>query len=193
MYISKELQEKKREYRKRSNDDVNAFISYMKKNHKGIRWRKATNEEDAKKHIDIWIWLNKKWYSFDIKGRKKLNQKDSDYNDEAILLELLNVDGENGWLLGEEDLLAFRNKDDSFLIVDRLDLLEISYSKIDGWEKGFNKLREKFLENNGNIQEIPIKPRMKSPIYDTLFTRFRNLDIFLYVRREEVEEIELKI
>src|SRR6476661_9912238 len=81
---------------------------------------KATKNENQEKHYD----LECDGVKYDVKGQKKLNREDKDYSD-IVWLEFKNVRGNDGWLKGEADKIAFLH-DDKFLIVDRIKLRELS-------------------------------------------------------------------
>lgn len=69
---------------------------------------KATKREDTKKHIDFWWNSPKKGrIGIDAKGRKKDNRSDKKFNDDIQWIEMLNVNGEKGWVYGESEYIAF--------------------------------------------------------------------------------------
>lgn len=85
----------------------------------------STKYDDIKKHIDLY-WRPKdmnKWCSFDVKGQKKTNRSDTNYSTTNTWLEIKNVNGGIGSLLGEEHYLAFEVTD-RWLIARRKVLLE---------------------------------------------------------------------
>ena len=83
---------------------------------------KATEEEDIKQHWD---------YSFDgvktdIKSRRNMGMLNHG-DDRYTVLELVNRNGDKGWLFGEADEIAFEFTTsllDCFLIVPRLELVK---------------------------------------------------------------------
>ena len=73
----------------------------------------STKYEDISKHIDLW-WkpLDKdKWVSFDVKGLRKNKRYNNDFSYENTWLEVKNISGNPGSLLGEEIYMAFETKD----------------------------------------------------------------------------------
>ena len=73
--------------------------------------RRATEQEDMYKHIDLWV----SGLGVDVKGHRHNN---------CIWLELTNVHGNKGWLRGEATLIAFHFEDRNvFRVFFREDLL----------------------------------------------------------------------
>ena len=91
----------------------------------------STKQDDISKHIDLW-WKPKdkeNWVSFDIKGLRKNNRYDNNVSYENTWLEVKNISGNPGSLLGEEIYIVFEY-DDSWLISRREILLEKLRGKI---------------------------------------------------------------
>lgn len=83
-------------------------------------------KDDIKKHIDLWyISSNNKKVSFDVKGLRKKKRNDKNFSTEYTWLELKNVKGENGSLMGEQDYIVFEHID-KWLITRR----KVIYEKI---------------------------------------------------------------
>lgn len=174
--------------------DVKLFMDYLRDD-LGInfRYRYPSPHEDRRKHIDIFIIVDGKEYGVDVKGFKKLNRGDDKPCFEATFIELLNVEGKLGWTFGKEKYVAFRQEDDSFLIVDREKLVDLVLSKFSLSVEEFNELMRRFYQNNFNIPEIKIKPRIRKEniIYDTLFHRRDRGDCIFLIRTEELEKIKV--
>ena len=87
--------------------------------------KSASENDDKYKHIDVyWKPLDKElWYSFDVKALKKNNRSDNDISLENTWLEIKNVYGGPGSLLGQAHYMAFEY-DKSWLIVRRKELLD---------------------------------------------------------------------
>jgi hypothetical protein len=79
-----------------------------------------STEQDINEHWDVSI----DGVKFDIKGLKKVNRTDEEYNPDIHWVELENVHGNTGWLYGLADYIAFETKE-SWLIVDRLILINL--------------------------------------------------------------------
>jgi len=86
-------------------------------------FRKSTRDEQFR-HIDYHSYFG----TIDVKAKKRVNRGDSSYQDELIWLEFKNVQGREGWLCGETDIIAFERNDD-FVLVRRKRLLEMAMSK----------------------------------------------------------------
>lgn len=90
----------------------------------------ATKYEDMYKHIDVKIVINGDVYSYDVKGQKKVNRSDENYDSSICWLEFINVKQDYGWMYGKANYIAFEQSD-SWLIVDREELLKFIKTKID--------------------------------------------------------------
>ena len=174
--------------------DVQLFIDHLRDD-LGInfRYRYPSRNEDIHKHIDIFIIVDGEEYGVDVKGFKKVNRSDDKPCFEATLIELLSVKGKLGWAFGKEKYVAFRQEDNSFLIVEREKLADLALSKVSLSVEEFNELMRRFYQNNFNIPEIQIKPRMDKDniIYDTLFHRRDRGDCIFFIRTEELKKIKV--
>lgn len=94
--------------------------------------RKTTRNEDVKEHIDFW-WISDDGneYGFDVKGVKKNNRTDSKGNDTINWIELLNVQGNPGWVYGNAKYIAFLTHT-TVLYVPRKKLASYIEEKIKG-------------------------------------------------------------
>lgn len=88
-------------------------------------------QEDVKKHIDLWYVSpdNGKKSSFDVKGLRKNERVDNVVSTENTWLEFINVKGDNGSLMGEQDYIAFEGLD-KWYITRRKELYEQVCKKI---------------------------------------------------------------
>ena len=94
--------------------------SYFKKIalEKGLSIQEAS-EKQQKSHIDFIISDPKgKKYFLDVKSRKKTSRTSSFYRDDLVWIEFKNVAGNQGWLYGASDYIAFEREDD-FVVVPR--------------------------------------------------------------------------
>jgi hypothetical protein len=92
----------------------------------------ADKEEDMLEHWDVKgicavISLNS--LKFDIKGLKKTNRSDTQYQDEDAWVEGTAVDGKKGWLKGKADYIVFE-RNNNWLLVEREELLNFTTSKL---------------------------------------------------------------
>lgn len=95
----------------------------------GDCWR-STEEEDVKQHVDFWWDSPKKGViGIDVKGLNKSSRKDNKYDDTIHWLEIQNVQGNDGWLKGKAEYIAFKTTHD-IMFVKREKLLEFALDKI---------------------------------------------------------------
>lgn len=88
-------------------------------------FRKANREEQFR-HIDFFADFG----SIDVKAKKRINRNDTKEQDQLIWVEFVNVQGLDGWLRGQADIIAFeRNKD--FVLIKRNYLLGMCQVKCD--------------------------------------------------------------
>ena len=92
----------------------------------------ADKEEDIFEHWDVKgicavISLNS--LKFDVKGLKKTNRSDTQYQDEDAWVEGTAVDGKKGWLKGKADYIVFE-RNNNWLLVEREELLNFTTSKL---------------------------------------------------------------
>ncbi|NQZ74582.1 MAG: hypothetical protein HRT61_00460 [Ekhidna sp.] len=80
---------------------------------------KSSREDDINKHIDFYFGES----SVDVKGDNMLDE---------IWVEIKNVRGENGWLFGEAEWIAFDMPElQGFACVKRVDLVELVKEVVD--------------------------------------------------------------
>ena len=115
--------------------------------------RTASPHENMYRHIDFFITTPEgKRFSVDVKGMKKLNRSDDSPQDEWLFLEFKNVRGDNGWLYGKADFIAFEMKD-KFTFINRKLLVEIAEELVDMNAKVFRSSEAKYktyTRNNRN-------------------------------------------
>jgi hypothetical protein len=105
----------------------------------------ADKEEDIFEHWDVKgicavISLNS--LKFDVKGLKKTNRSDTQYQDEDAWVEGTTVDGRKGWLKGKADYIVFE-RNNSWLLVEREELLNFTTSKLK--ENNYKKGKGKYM------------------------------------------------
>lgn len=93
------------------------FVAGLLESECGGVCRKSTEEEDKKRHIDIW-WDSPKKGSIgiDVKGIKKKKWTDKDVDDSIHWIEIQGVSGLRGWIYGEMDYIAFVTKTDVIFV-----------------------------------------------------------------------------
>lgn len=87
----------------------------------GYKVRKATKEEQIS-HVDF-ILDAPEWHNIkvDVKARKKTSRRDKKFNDKWVWIEFKNVQGNDGWVYGGANFIAFERKED-FIIINRVTL-----------------------------------------------------------------------
>ena len=95
---------------------------------RGFNIQEATRHQNMHEHWDLSLdrWNDEDddlvYMMVDVKARKKTRRKDTQFNDEWIWLEFMNVQGRKGWLKGNATHIAFEREND-FVLVPRKDLL----------------------------------------------------------------------
>lgn len=95
----------------------------------GWRVSASSQDENIDEHWDFLIEKDGGSFKVEVKSKKRINRSDKDEQIALIWVELRNVKGKIGWLFGKADLIAFE-KEKSFLIVKRLDLLALVNKKV---------------------------------------------------------------
>ncbi len=95
----------------------------------------STSDEDKFEHWDIKI----DGVKYDIKGLKKISRNDHYTNENYHIVEITNVNGDNGWLYGQSDKIAFETMN-YWIIVDTIKLQEFISNKVT--KKSVNSLDE---------------------------------------------------
>lgn len=106
------------------------FVMDAVKHTLGGEVERSTKYEDINKHVDFW------WYSprkgrigIDVKGLNKNKRGDNEYDDSIHWLELQNVKGNDGWLKGKAEYIAFRTNT-NIIFVNREKLLNFALESI---------------------------------------------------------------
>jgi len=92
----------------------------------------APGECDRNEHWDFLIERGNQKFKVDVKARKRIGRRDSEFQDDWIWIELHSVrKNDAGWLYGgSSDLIAFETKD-SFVMVRRTDLMRLVEELVD--------------------------------------------------------------
>jgi len=96
------------------------FVQVMKG--EGNTVGKSTKNQDMFEH---WDYLINDLHRVEVKGRKKRKRHDSKPDDEIIYVEFSNVRGNDGWIYGKADYVAFE-RPEGFLIVPRKKLVDLA-------------------------------------------------------------------
>ena len=95
----------------------------------------SSNEENMKEHFDLTVHTK-----IDVKGLKKLKRSDNETNENFHIIELMNVNGDTGWLYGEGvEYFAFELKE-YWIVVEKESLQKFIA------EKCKDKISSKFIE-----------------------------------------------
>ena len=101
--------------------------------------------EDMNLHVDFWWDSPKKGrIGIDVKGMNKSNRKDSEYDDTIHWLEIQNVNGNDGWLKGKADYIAFKTSD-RIIFVNREKLLNFALEAIKDKEVVYDTPKECYV------------------------------------------------
>jgi hypothetical protein len=90
----------------------------------------STEHDDIHKHIDRHVDLYNNKFSVDVKSAKATN-RGGVITIDHVWVEFKNVQGNNGWLYGEEDFLAFETNKHKFVLVGRKLLAEFCETSVD--------------------------------------------------------------
>ena len=92
----------------------------------------ATERENIDDHWDYRIIKGTERYRVEVKSMKKLSRSDNAVQDTWTWIELHGVrENDGGWLFaGKSDIIAFE-KNDSFILVKRVDLIRVISSIVD--------------------------------------------------------------
>ena len=122
---------------------------------------KSSDREDIKDHIDFWVVKGDKRHSFDVKSTAYRR---------CIWLEIQNVQGNDGWLKGKAEYIAFNMIEDGcFATVKREDLLdwweknvsdEFVNDRRDAYKKQYNR-----EDNNEIISKVYLEDLQSLPFY----------------------------
>lgn len=142
--ISRKLNETVKQYYLKGRIDED-FVRDAIKYTLGGETKRATREDDIKKHVDFWWDSPKKGViGIDVKGLNKSNRADSVYDNNIHWLELQNVQGKDGWLKGEAKYIAFKTNE-RIIFVDREKLLKFALEAIKGKDVVYDTPKECYV------------------------------------------------
>lgn len=141
-----------------------AFMEIAKK--KGCYIKSfAPNTLEQKRHSDILLDFNGREVRVDVKAVKSISRGEDD-SKLPIWIEFMNVAGNNGWIQGGADFLAFEMPD-HFMIIKRESLL-------------------KWCKENINFDKIVSSSKLA---YKKVYRRFRRKDLIAYVFRDDISHL----
>ena len=127
--VIKQLSEITKEYYKNGLIDED-FVMDAVKHTLGGEVERSTKYEDINKHVDFWWDSPRKGrIGIDVKGLNKNKRGDNEYDDSIHWLELQNVKGNDGWLKGKAEYIAFRTNT-NIIFVNREKLLIFALESI---------------------------------------------------------------
>ncbi len=125
------------------------------KNLKNPVW--ANNQQDMFEHWDVQGIFNNKLLKFDVKGMKKKNRWDNNFQDDVAWIEGTNVRGNPGWIKGKADRIVFE-RDNYWLIVNREELFNFVFNKLKENNYATGKSIYKIYQREGRLDKITMVP-----------------------------------
>lgn len=137
----------------------------------------ATRDQDKFEHWDMKGNLvgDTRSFKFDVKGLKKFNRRDPDYQDKMMLVEYQNITGGPGWVKGQSDWIPQKRLIYPWMVVRREPLWNYLESKLE--ERNYAPTTRQWFE-----------PKEPYAVYDRKF--FGNDDRFVWVPYEDIEKLE---
>jgi hypothetical protein len=96
-------------------------LNYLKRDESIVNH--PTELQDMYEHWDIELLDTDLKGKYDVKALRKVNRHDSQADPTIQWIELLNVNGNKGWLFGRADYIVFEHEKD-WVIVKRKDLID---------------------------------------------------------------------
>jgi hypothetical protein len=123
-------------YSKRIGDTgESAFLKFA--NELGWKCRKSTQSQDMREHIDYFVDIGGAEMSVDVKGLKRSAISGK------VLIEILNVNGDHGWLFGRAEVLAFQSES-GFILIEREKLCAYICRKMGDVSRGLDSSLRSF-------------------------------------------------
>lgn len=139
------------------------FVMKLTKEKWGGIVRKALPKEDWYDHIDF-FWKaddDSEEIGFDVKGLRKHNRSDKDFNDTITWIELTNVKGFKGSIYGKAKYLAFITND-SIIYIPREKIITFVEEKIKGKETVHTCPNECYIPyNRKNRKDLIVKVKIE--------------------------------
>lgn len=85
---------------------------------KGWKVSNANRFQNIYEHWDLRCCKGNQSLTVDVKCRKKIKRSDEYPQDERFWVEFINVNGDNGWLVGKADFIAFE-VEHGFVVIPR--------------------------------------------------------------------------
>lgn len=113
----------------------------------------ANWEDDIKHHIDLYWNYQSVLYKIDVKSMKKIDRKDSNPDENYHWIELQNVNGDKGWLFGDQDYIAFETED-YWILVTPNRIKNLLNKKIQNWDETQDKVPYRVYRRRNRIDKI---------------------------------------
>jgi len=121
------------------------FVMNAVKHTLGGEVERSSKHEDVYEHIDFWWDSPRKGrIGIDVKGLNKNKRGDTKYDDSIHWLELQNVQGNDGWLKGNAEYIAFKTNR-NIIFVNRKKLLDFATEAIKNKEVVYDTPRECYV------------------------------------------------
>lgn len=95
----------------------------------GLKVEVANSYQEKVEHFDFIITDKREW-KVEVKAQKKTNRYDKNFNNDWIWVEFQGITGQEGWLYGSSDVIAFELSD-HFLIVSTKMLRDFCEKNVD--------------------------------------------------------------
>lgn len=121
---------------------------------KGLKCTKSSITQDRYKHIDFYI---SNGLTVDVKAQKKINASDKNPSQEFTWVELMNVNGNLGWVDGWATHIAY-SFNSHYKLFDRKALKKFILSKID--------INDVVIKENNKLEPVPYQVYRRGTLRD---------------------------
>ena len=145
---------------------INSYLTHIKY---------PTKQQDIYEHWDVQgvcIKISDKELKFDIKSSGKLREFNHKKPLKEVWVEGKNISGNDGWLRGKADYIAFE-REQTWFIVNRKDLLELTITK----------LKENNYKTGKGIYLISTRRGRKDKITQVPFTDMETIEHYQLLKR----------
>ena len=131
MQINQDTLDRCAKYGAKCEDEAAVLIKKVKPNAQVVIHRGTRN--DYKNHVDLEAKIDAKSLTFDVKDTNK-------HCNDRVWVEMVNVDGNKGWIYGKADGFLFKMKD-FWLSVSRKHLVKLTEKLVDPFDWVYDKDR----------------------------------------------------
>lgn len=140
---------------------------------------RAPLQDNMYKHIDVYLKINDKTFSFDVKALKKINRYDNKYSYDYTWFEFKNVWGNKGWGYGEQTHFAFQTEN-GFSLVKRKSLAKLAEENCNSIQPVLmpknTKDRKPYVRYTRNDYECKTGVKAKDSVCLIPFEDIRNIE-----------------